>query len=75
MQTQMCVVVLVDTCSLSLLHDHSMAIHSRFLTAIELFQHNNKYAEHKIFCDAFERGVSKLQFCIFSFNFKYGFEW
>ena len=27
----------------------------RFLTAIELFQHSNKYAEYKIFHDAFKR--------------------
>ena len=32
----------------------SMAIHLNFLTAIELFQHCNKYADHKIFHDAFE---------------------
>ena len=33
-----------------------MAIHLHFFTAIELFQHCNKYADHKIFHDAFERG-------------------
>ena len=56
----MCVVVLLDTCSLSLVHDDSMAIHLRFLTAIELSEHSNKYSEHNIFSDPFESGVSKL---------------
>ena len=42
--------------SLSMVHEDSMAIHLRFLTAIELFQHSNKYVEHKIFRDAFKRG-------------------
>ena len=52
------VVVLLDTCSLSLIHDDSMAIHLRFLTAIELFQHCNKYADHKMFHDAFLASIS-----------------
>ena len=47
---------LFNSCYLSLIHDDSIAIHLRFLTAIELFQHCNKYADHKIFHDAFERG-------------------
>ena len=45
---------LFNSCSLSLIHVDSMAIHLHFLTVIELFQHCNKYADHKIFHDAFE---------------------
>ena len=43
----MCVAVLLDACSLSLVHDHSMTIHLRFSNAIELFQYSNKHEEHK----------------------------
>ena len=47
---------LFNACSLLLKRDEHIAVHLRLLTAIELFQHCHKYAEHEIFRRAADEG-------------------